>query len=111
MVSHLKKFRGFLGLVGFPNSKVLIILWKGGLSSLFNVLLNFGLPLRIHDDLWRLESGCSDKLKVRVSDELPETNQCQIKTSIQLYSFKSILFNVVPGQPEEWFLEVVVAFG
>jgi len=75
--SHLKTFiwdflnlriPGFLGTKRFPDFQdfpengadtihdleVLVIFWQSGLSSLLDVLFNLGLPLRIHNNLWRL---------------------------------------------------------
>ena len=52
--------------------KVLIILGQGSLGGLLGVLLNLGQPLRIHDNLGRLERRGSNELQVRVTDQLPK---------------------------------------
>merc|ERR1719333_1931301 len=73
-------------MVGCGILQIFVILGQGSVLGLLDVLLDLGLPGGVHSDLWGHEGGHGHELKVGVTDKLP-------------------------GQPEEWLLEVVVGLG
>lgn len=64
---------------------VVIIVWQRGVLRLLHFVLQFGLPLWIHQNLRRSDSRHGDELQVRIADQFA-------------------------SQPEERLLEVVVGF-